>query len=125
MTAWLAVGLGGFAGALARYAVSGWMHRWYGGFFPLGTLTVNVAGCLIMGFVMTLVELSEWGTPQLRLLVVTGFLGSLTTFSTFGYEMFELVRQGKSTLALVSLATNVLLGVGGVLAGRMLAMEVV
>jgi len=114
----LIVGAGGFLGAISRYVLSGMVHRWVPGAFPIGTLCVNLMGCFLIGALMTLVTDRKLFTPEARLLFGVGILGSLTTFSTFGYETVELLRGGESRLALLSVAANVVLGVTGVILGR-------
>ena len=114
----LVVGIGGFIGAVSRYGLSGLVHRLYTGPLPLGTLTVNVLGCLVIGAVMALVEDSQLFSPNARLFVSIGLLGSLTTFSTFGYETIELLRDNMLRLALLSILANVVLGVAAVWLGR-------
>jgi CrcB protein len=111
----LIVGAGGFLGAISRYTLSGIVHRWVPGAFPIGTLCVNLIGCFLIGALMTLVQDR---TPEARLLFGVGILGSLTTFSTFGYETVELMRGGESRMAFLSVAANVVLGVAGVILGR-------
>lgn len=118
MSELLVVGVGGFVGAIARYAISGWVHRYYEGPFPLGTLTVNVLGCFVIGALMTLVDERQFLTPTLRLLLMTGLLGSLTTFSTLGYETVALLRGAELRLAFLSFGANALVGLVAVLAGR-------
>lgn len=120
----LAVGCGGFLGAISRFLISGWAHRAYGGLFPIGTFLVNVLGCLLIGSLMTLVETREWFTPPMRLLLITGFLGSLTTFSTFGYETFDLMTVGRFKLASAYVAANVFLGLGALWLSRTLTLMV-
>lgn len=117
----LAVGLGGFLGAVARYLVSGWVHRIAGAGFPWGTLAVNVAGCLALGVLMGLLGGRAMLDPGWRLFVGIGLLGSLTTFSTFGYETIELVRRAELALALANAAGNLVLGCGAVVVGAALA----
>lgn len=119
----LMVGLGGFVGAISRYLISGYAHKVYGGVFPLGTFLVNVLGCLLIGALMTLVESREWFTPQLRLLLITGFLGSLTTFSTFGYETFELISTGKTRVAVAYVCANLAVGLGALMLSRSLILS--
>ena len=114
----LLVGIGGLVGAIARYGISGLVHRLYNGSFPLGTLTVNVLGCFVIGAVMTLVDDRQFFSPHVRVFVMIGLLGSLTTFSTFGYETFELMRDHMLHLALFSVLTNVILGITAVILGR-------
>jgi CrcB protein len=114
----LVVGTGGFVGAIARYVLSGLAHRAVSTSFPVGTLLVNVLGCLCIGVLMTLVQDRQFFSPNVRLLVMTGFLGSLTTFSTMSYETVELFRDGDWRLAFGNIAANLVLGLGVVLAGR-------
>ena len=120
----LAVGAGGFAGAIARYTLSGEVHRRYGGTFPLGTLAVNLLGCLLIGLLASLVETRQLLSPRARLVLMVGFLGSLTTFSTFGYETLALLRQGALVRAAANAAGNLLCGLAAVwlggAAGRLL-----
>ena len=87
------VSLGAVVGAVARYLLSEATVRMFGDGFPYGTLLVNVVGCLVIGI------LGGWGIPELsdmtRFLLITGLLGALTTFSTFGWESLELMQNGK------------------------------
>jgi len=115
----LLIGIGGFLGAIARYGLSGLLSRET---FPMGTLAVNVLGCLVMGNLMGLVLERQLFSPETRLLWLTGFLGAFTTFSTFGFETFVLLRdESTRLLALVSVAANVVLGLGAVVFGWFLA----
>ena len=116
----LIVGVGGFLGACARYLLSGAAQRLHGGTFPLGTLAVNVLGCLLIGVAMAVAEERSLLGPNARLFIMMGLLGSFTTFSTFGYETVELLRDGELRWALYSAAANFVLGVGAVVAGRFL-----
>ena len=108
----------------SRYGISGWVHRRVEGPFPAGTLAVNVVGCLAIGVLMHLVEDRQLLAPATRLFLMVGILGALTTFSTFGYETVELLRDGETRLAVASMAANVILGIGAVLAGRALVQAV-
>jgi CrcB protein len=97
------IAAGGAAGAVLRYGVAGLVHRLTDSTWPWGTLAVNVLGCLIIGLCGALVA-GQFMPERYRLLVMVGVLGSFTTFSTFGYETFELVNDGQ----LIDAAANVL-----------------
>lgn len=113
----LVVGAGGFAGAIARFALTGFMHRRFPAFLPAGTLLVNVVGCLAIGALMALVVERQIVSETTRLVLITGFLGSLTTFSAFGYETLALLQSGEPRLALWNVAGNLCLGVAAVWLG--------
>ena len=122
----LAVGLGGFAGAVLRYAITGWVQHRFPTFLPAGTLAVNVLGCLVIGFLMTIIidqpaGNEAWIPHSVRLFLITGILGSLTTFSAFGYETVELFREDRIRLALWNVAGNMGLGLPAVCLGRLAA----
>lgn len=89
----LYIAVGGAGGALARYALAGWIQDRAGFGFPWGTLVVNVLGCLLIGFAMRYLEALRVG-PEVRALVAVGVLGGFTTFSTFGYETVALMEDG-------------------------------
>lgn len=111
------VGIGGFIGAALRYGISGWAQRQFGPTFPWGTFIVNAAGCLFIGYVMTYsVEIGLIST-ELRLLLVTGILGGLTTFSTLSYESVALFHEGSLWLGLWNLGVNIIVGLAAVLVG--------
>jgi CrcB protein len=116
----LIVGAGGFLGAVSRYWLSTWVHRWAGGGFPWGTLAVNTIGCLAIGALMALLEVRVSYSPELRLFLSIGLLGSMTTFSTFGYDTVELARRSEFTLAATNAVGSLILGLGAVLVGRAL-----
>jgi len=105
-------------GAVARYGLSGLVQRQVEGSFPAGTLAVNLLGCILLGAFMTLVRDQRMFEPRVRLFVTIGVLGSLTTFSTFGYETIQLLRAGELNYALLNIAANLVLGLAGVLIGR-------
>lgn len=113
----LAVGTGGFLGAVARYALSGVFQKRFPHFTPAGTVAVNVAGCLAIGALMAVVTHRPEFSQTLRLLLITGILGSLTTFSTFGYETMELLREEEYRLAFWNIAANLGFGLFAVWLG--------
>jgi CrcB protein len=117
-----AVGAGGFFGALARYGLSGWVHRQtlLAG-FPYGTLLVNLIGCLLIGVVVGLAESKELFGPEFRNFILVGLLGGFTTFSTFGYETFALIQDADYARAAISVGLHVVLGLTLVWFGYALA----
>ena len=118
----LFVGIGGFLGSIARYWASGMVHRVLDkSWFPVGTLAVNVIGCLLIGFLGGLAEKSQFFTPELRLMVFIGFLGGFTTFSTFGFEIITFARDGEIINALTNLVLHIVLGIGAVWLGFVLS----
>lgn len=88
------IGIGGFFGAVARFAVGNFAGIVWEGSFPAGTFLVNLAGCFLLGFLMTLSLERLVITPSVRMGAATGFLGGLTTFSTYTYEALNLVSNG-------------------------------
>ena len=107
----LMVGIGGFAGSICRYIISDLSHRLFNDpFFPYGTLTVNVIGCLLIGILGGLSETRQVFTPEIRALILIGFLGGFTTFSTFGYEIFMASRDGQFVGALTSFMLHLKIG---------------
>ncbi|WP_461209975.1 fluoride efflux transporter CrcB [Desulfocurvus sp. DL9XJH121] len=117
----LFVVLGGGCGALARYLVAGWAQRLAGSSFPFGTFTVNALGCLLFGFIWGLAENRAVLGPQARLLVLTGFMGAFTTFSTYAFESAGLLRAGQWAYALLNMVGQNVAGLVLVFAGLALA----
>jgi len=113
----LYVGIGGFFGTVARYGLSGFVQNRINATYPLGTLTVNVVGCLLIGLLMYTVTARQLFGPQTRLFLMIGLLGSFTTFSTLGYETFHYLRLERIGLALLNVGANVVLGLGAVATG--------
>jgi CrcB protein len=108
----IAISLGAIAGALTRYYLTLWFAQKFGGSFPYGTLFINLSGCLLMGLFATLaVEKVTIITPELRLMVATGFLGAYTTFSTYGLDTINLLRSSTWLTASVYWAGSAILGI--------------
>jgi CrcB protein len=106
----LMVALGGGVGAVSRYLISTWAAGKYGSGFPYGTLIVNVAGCFIIGAFMTLTTERIIVSPYWRLLITVGFVGGLTTFSSFSYETFKLLGDAEINYAMYNVALNMIVG---------------
>jgi fluoride exporter len=107
----LLVGAGGFFGSILRFLVSEAMARRAEGKFPVGTLTVNLVGCLLIGVLAGMAARRDILSAEMRLLLVTGFLGGFTTFSAFGLETVSMLRRGKWGLAILYVGVSVVLGV--------------
>jgi CrcB protein len=86
--------LGGAIGTGARYLLSGWVARHFGGSFPYGTLAVNLVGSLLIGAVMHVALATAQLSPDLRVVIVVGVLGGFTTYSGFNYETLQYFRDG-------------------------------
>lgn len=114
---YLAVFVGGGIGAALRYWISGVVPRHLGSAFPYGILIVNLAGCLLIGFLMTWLEDRFLIAPALRTFLIIGILGGFTTFSTFSYETIALVRDAQYFLAATYVSASVVLGLGATVAG--------
>ncbi len=122
MSVWLAIGLGGAVGAMARYAVGRLVHyMWPAQQFPLATLIVNVIGCAALGLVVGAVDPGRLSArPSLVAFVTVGVLGGFTTFSAFGLDTVVLLRAGMTGQAVANVLAQVLFGVAGVYLGMLL-----
>lgn len=118
----IAISLGAIAGALSRYYLTLWFTQRFGTSFPYGTFVINLTGCLGIGFFSTLaLEKIVVISPEVRLLVATGFLGAYTTFSTYGLETMNLLRQPNLASAGLYWAGSAMLGVISIQVGTLLA----
>jgi CrcB protein len=124
----LAVGVGAALGAWLRWGLSAWLNPRVP-HFPLGTLAANLIGGYLVGFAVAYFAVRHDLAPQMRLFTITGFLGGLTTFSTFSAEVVDLLTRGEyatgGSLALAHLAGSLLLTVAGIATFRALAASVV
>jgi fluoride exporter len=110
MARYLLVMAGGGIGSLARYVVGTAIMSRFAGRFPLGPLIVNVSGCFVIGAIMTLLNQKTAPHPNWRLLLVVGFVGGYTTFSTFAYETYVAQREGSLWTGLLNVVASVVLG---------------
>ena len=120
----LLVGIGSFLGGSARYVVSKVIQSWTLMSFPFGTFTVNVLGCLLLGFISGLHFGNGWLTPSTKLLLTTGFCGGFTTFSTFMNESSALMKDGNSLYLSVYIIASLALGLFAVIIGNQLARSI-
>jgi CrcB protein len=120
LTKILAVGIGGACGAIARYLLNVLFAKIFAP-FPFATFFINVTGSLLIGFLLTLFSEKFEVSDTWRLAIIVGFLGAYTTFSTFEFETFELVREKHLAMAMLYVSMSFALGLMGVLAGIWLA----
>jgi CrcB protein len=113
----LLIGLGGFAGAVARYVVDGAVADRTGGAFPWGTLAVNVSGSFALGLLFAVTAERAILPAEIRGPVLIGFIGAYTTFSTYMLESWRLVETGEIGAALANIIGSVVIGLVAVVAG--------
>lgn len=117
MTMYLSVALGGALGACARYGTGHLMLRLVGAGFPYSTLVVNILGSFLMGVLIELLALRISISPELRALLVTGFLGGYTTFSAFSLDAALMIEKGEMLAAALYILLSVVLSIAGLFAG--------
>jgi len=113
----LLIGMAGSIGAIARYTLSRFVSAYTGDSFPWGTLTVNVLGCLMFGLIWGLGENKEWLGERTRILLLIGFLGAFTTFSSFANETIILIRDHRLWWAGFNVVAQNMLGISAVMLG--------
>jgi fluoride exporter len=114
--------IGGFFGALSRYVLGEWFYSSNG--FPTGTLTINLIGCLFLGWFLTFVSKRQRIKPELSLFIGTGFVGSFTTFSTFSVETVQLFQNSYIVQAVFYVFTSIILGLLMTYIGWKLALSI-
>ncbi|MCM2474932.1 fluoride efflux transporter CrcB [Rhizobium sp. CG5] len=119
----LLVAAGGAVGSVARYAVGVWAIRTLGPALPWGTFIVNIVGSFVIGLFAEMVAGKFSASPELRLLLITGFLGGFTTFSAFSLDAISLIERGASTSALIYVVGSVTLSIAAVIAGLALGRQ--
>ncbi|MDF2367878.1 fluoride efflux transporter CrcB [Sneathiella sp.] len=117
MNMFLSVAIGGALGACARYGVAQIMLRQLGPGYPYGTLFVNIVGSFLMGVLIELIALRWSPPPEIRVLLVTGFLGGFTTFSAFSLDVALMVEKGETLSAAIYVLMSVVLSIAGLFAG--------
>ena len=122
MLKYLMVGVGGFAGAIARFWLGSYIGGKMGIRFPYGTFVINISGSFLIGLIMTVLSERMPLSPNWRYLVPIGFIGAYTTFSTFEYETLRSLQDGQFWVASLNVGLSVVLGFaavwGGMVAGR-------
>ena len=113
----LLVGAGGFLGAISRYGISQLFHP---SKLHFGTIAVNLAGCLLIGIAFGYLSKDAMAKPA-QLLIITGFLGGFTTFSTFGLDVLKMIHQGEIVSAITYVAISAVVGIALVAAGYEIA----
>jgi CrcB protein len=116
----LLVGLGGAVGSIGRYLCQRWVNEYYQHSFPLATFLVNITGCLLIGILFALGEKANILSQSARLLLITGFCGGFTTFSTFAFENMNLLRTSDHLYFLLYAFGSVVVGIAAVYAGNLL-----
>lgn len=117
----LYIALGGVFGTLSRYGLEGWIQDRTASAFPLGTLTVNLSGSMILGFVVRIATGTALISPDVRAALTIGFCGAFTTMSTFSYESVALLNDGDYVRAALYIGATILGCVAAVILGTALA----
>lgn len=120
MTTALLIAAGGAIGSVARYLLSSAVLRATGTLFPAGTFVVNVAGCLVFGAIVGASQRFVL-SPDARMFLLVGIVGGFTTFSSFAYESFALMRDAQYSWAIINVAGQVIAGIAGVWVGYVAA----
>ena len=114
------VAIGGGLGSVLRYLTTLFVQKYYSNIFPLATFITNILGCLLIGLIIGFLEKNQLANSNLKWLLVTGFCGGYTTFSTFGYENSLLFGNQNSVTAFVYIALSVIVGLFAVWLGLFL-----
>jgi len=122
MIKYLMVGIGGALGAIARLWLNRYVASKLGVLFPYGTFVINVSGCFLIGFIVTVLDEHSHWSANWHYLIPIGFIGAYTTFSTFEFETLRRMQEGQLAIALLNVVLSVTLGFAavwlGVVGGR-------
>ena len=124
MPLWLVVGVGSFIGGILRYLISGWIQSW-AITFPLGTLSVNFIGSLVLSLIMYFSEYLGLFSEKAQIFWSIGLLGSFTTMSTFSYESFRLLEQNENMLFGLNLMATLFLTLAAIYIGKLIVLNFV
>lgn len=108
----LFVGVGGAGGSIFRYLISIYINKNHSSIFPWHTFIANCLGCFLVGIIFELFEKHLLADANLKLLLITGFCGGITTFSTFSAEGYSLIQAGNYTTAIIYIACSIMAGLG-------------
>ena len=117
----LYIGVGGFIGAVSRYLLSRYINNLLPS-FPFGTLTVNIIGSFVLGFIIYSISAGKNISPEMRDFITIGMVGGFTTMSAFAYESFRLMELNQLMLFAMNIALNVILCIAAIYVGKELAM---
>ncbi|MFW5488089.1 MAG: fluoride efflux transporter CrcB [Desulfovibrio sp.] len=120
----LIIALGGALGTVSRYGLGGLVQRMAGGSFPLGTMVVNMLGSFLFGLVFGFLETRLPLNAEARMILLTGFMGAFTTYSTFMFESHSMLRYGQWASFMIYLVGQIVLGLALVHTGLYLARKV-
>ena len=111
------IALGGGVGSMLRYLTTVYIQKYFSSVFPLATLVANIVGCLLIGIIIGLLGKNHLADSTMKALLVTGFCGGYTTFSTFGYENISMLQQHNFGWSFVYIASSVIVGLFAVWLG--------
>ena len=114
---YLLIGFGGVLGAISRYGLSKWAGKRWQGSFPLATFCINISGSFVLGLLYVILTRAGAGSAYLKSFAATGFLGAYTTYSTFSFEIVNLMEDGERVAGVVYFLTSIVFGLFAAYAG--------